>query len=254
MDIVDTRYFREPGTGRPHRVQVALDEDSHDLNPRRNGSTFAHLATWDGRFATPDEGDIKELAGACWQWNGSRTDDTDAYRIARYARIFHSDTIVFVGGLHRDGYTGGLKLDPDPSPDGRYDGIAVVTRRGWEEAMGSDYAGPLTPAELARQEVVEYDSWARGEVYGYIVTAAQDGDAGSTEIDDGEVTDSCWGIIGDDEYAMAEGVMSVLRESTADAGKGWQDGFELTDAEFDDAMEDWYQKRGHRPVGVGWPA
>jgi hypothetical protein len=254
MDIVDTRYFREPGTGRPHRVQVALDEDSHDLNPRRNGSTFAHLATWDGRFATPDEGDIKELAelaGACWQWNGSRT---DAYRIARYAQIYRSDAILFVGGLSHDAYTGGLKLDPDPSPDGRYDGIAVVTRRGWEEAMGSDYAGPLTPAELARQEVVEYDSWARGEVYGYIVTAAQDGDAGSTEIDDGEVTDSCWGIIGDDEYAMAEGVMSVLRESTADAGKGWQDGFELTDAEFDDAMEDWYQKRGHRPVGVGWPA
>jgi hypothetical protein len=254
MHITDTRYFREPGTGRPHRVQVALDEDSHDLNPRKDGSTFAHLATWDGRFPTPDEGDIEELAGVCWQWDGWRANGTDAYRIARPAQIYRSDSVLFVGGLRRDGYTGGLKLDPDPGLDGRYDGIAVVTRRGWEEAMGPDYAGPLTPAELARQEVAAYDSWARGEVYGYIVTAAQDGNDGSTEIDDGEVTDSCWGIIGDEEYAMTEGVMSVLGGHTAGVGKDWQYGFELTAAEFDDAMEDWYRQRGHRPTGVGWPA
>lgn len=251
MYIVDTRYFREPGTGRPHRVQVVLDDDSGAVNPRKDASVFADLLTWHGDYESPDVGDVTALEPAlAWverrRWGGG----VDAYRIARFARMARADRILFVGGLRYNGYDGGLQLDPEPEKGRRYDGIAVVRRDAWEQAMGAGYDGPITPAQLAAEEVKEYDAWARGEVHGYIITAADDH---ATEIDDGEEIDSCWGFIGSDEYAMAEGIMAVLGERTIDGGKGWQHGYELTDAEFDDAMQEWYRQHGHRPVDVGWP-
>lgn len=46
-----------------------------------------------------------------------------------------------------------------------------------------------------KAEVKEYSAWANGEVYGFIV-----------EDSDGETVDSCWGFIGDSEYAMEAGI------------------------------------------------
>lgn len=64
-------------------------------------------------------------------------------------------------------------------------------------------------AEAARGEVETYDEWMRGAVYGYTVTIESECDHGDTHAD---VLDSCWGFIGEDDYAMEQGMSFV----------GWQ--------------------------------
>lgn len=49
--------------------------------------------------------------------------------------------------------------------------------------------------EILKAEVAEYSAWANGEVYCYHVT----------DTETGEELDSCYGFIGDSDYAFAEG-------------------------------------------------
>lgn len=62
--------------------------------------------------------------------------------------------------------------------------------------------GPDWPDERIREslaaEVREYDSYLRGDVFGYVIQDAE-----------GETLDSCWGYLGDPEYAMAEARATV---------------------------------------------
>lgn len=76
--------------------------------------------------------------------------------------------------------------------------------REWGVHMDSEWyqthhAGK-TLDEVARDvlvaEVEEYDSYLRGEVYGYTVHPCGDPD---------DVLDSCWGFLGDEDYCMTEG-------------------------------------------------
>lgn len=59
---------------------------------------------------------------------------------------------------------------------------------------------PLTEKELEDAKrilicnVEEFDSWLKGEVYGFVV-----------EDDCGECVESCWGFVGDDKYCMEDG-------------------------------------------------
>lgn len=52
--------------------------------------------------------------------------------------------------------------------------------------------------ERLQNEVAVYSSWANGEIYGFTVTNS-----------DGEEIDSCWGFIGEPDYAMQEGIESA---------------------------------------------
>lgn len=61
-------------------------------------------------------------------------------------------------------------------------GGKVVTRRNRQLAL-----------ELLQHEIDEYDSYLRGEVYGFVVEDA-----------DGNDINSCWGFVGDIEYVRGE--------------------------------------------------
>lgn len=70
-----------------------------------------------------------------------------------------------------------------------------------DEKIKKEYSvDEVTPevAEKVRQvlkaEVQTYDSYLRGEVYGFTVTD-----------EDGELVESCWGFIGDADYCLTEG-------------------------------------------------
>jgi hypothetical protein len=78
-------------------------------------------------------------------------------------------------------------------------GLVIVSRK--------DQANVGTPDDLvakcAESEVETYDQWMRGAVYGYTVTIESICDHDTlheTELD------SCWGFIGDDDYAMEQGL------------------------------------------------
>ncbi len=63
-----------------------------------------------------------------------------------------------------------------------------------------EYLGaPSEDAEKQmRGEIEEYDSYLRGEVYGYIINGP-----------DGDHLDSCWGFVGDIKYAKEEAEMAA---------------------------------------------
>ncbi len=73
-------------------------------------------------------------------------------------------------------------------------GFAYVTKER------IDYLGaPLADAEKQmRGEIEEYDSFLRGEVYGFVINGP-----------DGDHLDSCWGFVGDIKYAKEEAEMSA---------------------------------------------
>ena len=88
-------------------------------------------------------------------------------------------------------------------------GYAYITRARLDE-MGS----PIEKVdEYLAAEIEEYDDWAKGNVWGYVVTKPCDHARHEHETDEeiaacphSEHVDSCWGFIGDDKYAMQEGV------------------------------------------------
>ena len=70
-----------------------------------------------------------------------------------------------------------------------------------EAKARAEFGMAVTKEEILKcleAEVSEYDSFIRGEVYGYIV-----------KDENGEVVDSCWGFIGDETYALQEGKSSA---------------------------------------------
>lgn len=191
--VIETRYCRL-ADGRPATVRIEVDEDQTPANPRKNDTTLAVLVTNEFDYTSPDHrnGLPSELDEALNRWSDSVS--TWAHLIKRYASIFHADSILYVGGIMRNGYEGALSLDDSPESGARYVGIAVVTRDGLKEA-----GEPIeldAARECAQQEIERYSEWAIGHVYGYVVETVKPGGDIDT---DPEVIDSCWGYVGDDE-------------------------------------------------------
>jgi hypothetical protein len=90
---------------------------------------------------------------------------------------------------------------------------ACMDSAGWDSGVAGivyvtekSRANLGTPLELveevARSEVESYDDYVRGACYGYVVSLLSTCDHGDTHAD---TLDSCWGFLGDDDYAMQEG-------------------------------------------------
>ena len=97
-------------------------------------------------------------------------------------------------------------------------GFAFVTRKRWDELMGDmdprepvdgtvDFALGRVAVQRERvmqaiyDEIAEYDSFQKGEVYGYTVTRPHCDD---DECPHAEVLDSCWGYVGELDYCRTE--------------------------------------------------
>lgn len=80
-------------------------------------------------------------------------------------------------------------------------GFIYVTRADARKALGKSRlmaSDVETVKDILRSEVDVYSAWANGEVYGWEVLDPQ-----------GEQVDSCWGYIGDSEYAFNEAIESA---------------------------------------------
>jgi len=95
--------------------------------------------------------------------------------------------------LDHSGVTFSVSPFGDPWDSGQL-GYVVVTPES-RAAIGSAEKDDET---IVRAEVKIYSQWSSGDVWGYVV-----------ETEDGDVLDSCWGFIGDPDYAMTEGVAAA---------------------------------------------
>ncbi|MFE7124058.1 hypothetical protein [Streptomyces sp. NPDC057617] len=184
-DIIDTT---EDGR---FRVRLVQDEDA--INPREDFDHLAHVITIDTHlgWCAPVDTDGGPLADA-WDrvsWNRWKGVDT----FTRWARIFHNAIVI----------------------ESRPERGAVSL---WY-LMGEDAEDlGILPEAYLDAERAEYQAWADGEVYGYIVEEAVDwvraDDATETRTKWEEV-DSCYGHYGFEWAASA--ARDALRFYTAKA-------------------------------------
>lgn len=72
-------------------------------------------------------------------------------------------------------------------------GFIYCTPEDVEREYGSTEDATERAVAYMKGEVETYDTWLRGEVYGYMVEAP------------GDIGDSCWGYLGDLDYVRSEG-------------------------------------------------
>jgi hypothetical protein len=160
------------------QYRVRLEQDSDPVNPREDYDHVTYVVT------VPDSHYV-DVAGPGplsdrWDHIKHRSDAVDLF--TRWARISHSAVVEH--HTPNNGPVSVWYMLPE--------GIAEVTN----------------PLEYLRGDVQEYQNWADGEVYGYIIEKSvewerADGEDETRttweEVEDG----SCWGLIGFDYAAQA---------------------------------------------------
>jgi hypothetical protein len=158
------------------RFRVRLVRDEHAENPRNDGETLVHVITIDTHLGQyhPVDKDGGPLAGAWERLKWNRWTGVDIF--TRYVSIMH----------------GGIVLESSPERGPR--SLWYVTG---EEARAID--GGLLTEGYVEAEMQEYEAWAEGDVWGFIVEER----VGWTRDDDPdesmetwEHVDSCFGFYG----------------------------------------------------------
>ncbi|MGA5019275.1 hypothetical protein ACPCAA_17885 [Streptomyces griseoincarnatus] len=157
------------------RVRLVLDE--HADNPRHDAETLAHVITIDTHLGqyTPVDPKGGPLAWAWERLKWNRWTGVDTF--TRYVSIFH----------------GGIVLESSPT-----NGPRSLWYMTGAEAVALD-AGLLTEGYI-EAEMEEYEAWASGDVWGFIVEETDEPDADEPEW---EHVDSCFGFYGR-PYARAQ--------------------------------------------------
>ncbi|MEU7030076.1 hypothetical protein AB0A60_25765 [Streptomyces sp. NPDC046275] len=165
------------------RFRVRLVRDEHPENPRNDDETLAHVITIDTHLGHyhPVDKDGGPLAEAWERLKWNRRTGVDTFM--RYVSIMH-DGIV-------------LESSPERGPRSLW----YVTG---EEARAID--GGLLTEGYVEAEMQEYEAWATGDVWGFVVEER----VGWTRDDDPhqfmetwEPVDDCWGFYGG-PYARAQ--------------------------------------------------
>lgn len=188
-------------------VQVVADEDAGYANPRDNDN-LAHIYGSHRNYIVAD-GEPPSDENRALERGGIRL----LYRwLRRYAGVVaftklgmydHSGVSYYAVPLGENGHH---PLD-EAGWDSGVTGYAYVTHADCERT-GIDE----TDAErVMLAEIAEYGSWAAGDVWGYVVTRPCDhadehpNDEAVAACPHSAHVDSCWGFIGEREYALAEG-------------------------------------------------
>lgn len=189
-------------------VQVVADMDGSASNPRDNDN----LARIYGQHRDYQIGDGEPPADelAALERGGIRL----LYRYLRLCKgavaftklgmYDHSGVSFYAVPLGRSGHHA---FDSAGWDSGTV-GYAYVDRAGLE-LMGTDVADA---ERVMLAEVEEYDDWAKGNVWGYVVTRPcdhadeHDTDESIAICPHSEHLDSCWGYIGDTAYPLSEGI------------------------------------------------
>lgn len=213
-EVVDRKFYRL-SDGRVGSVRIEVDDDQAGANPRDSDINPSMIFTWGTAYLSPDNVDTlpDALRSAVSEWTDSRS--ADAWRIVRYARMFHTDSILYIGAVSRNAYDGSLSFDGAPENGAHYDGIVVITREQYSKVYGPDTrAEDIDWSKVARREVEFYSDWATGEVFGWVA-----------EID-GVDADSTWAYVGTDQ-------LSYMYRCGTDSFDG--DAVEIQEWEYDEA-------------------
>lgn len=170
-------------------LTVTFSYDVYPQNPRDDSTNYSTIATWQSNYASPDKLEnlpyVLNEAVARWLPDSrSHFTGVEAAKVLRYARAFHSASVLAIVALQVNRQDGSLKIIEHPNAVSRngayayYDGIAMISRSQWVSAMGDDYDGDMTPLTIIEQEVAAYNAYCQGDVYAFTI---QDEDGGLVE-------------------------------------------------------------------------
>jgi hypothetical protein len=195
--------------GTPWRIATFQDQDAE--SPRSDRDTnMAELLTASRDYHSPDHDrsadalDIMTRSGSYGQTWTSRM--RGLYLAAR-------TDVVGWAMLDQNERDGSLSLytyaDSADIGDTMHSGVAYIMRSRWDEMMGADYDGPVTPADVIRQEVELYNTWCEGGFCGFVVEyqrtwqAKDDPSATMESWEEPDDGGSVWGF-DSEEYALEE--------------------------------------------------
>jgi hypothetical protein len=163
-----------------YRVRLEVQQDQQDSNPRRDRDcNLANVITLAGqRYIDVDENGGPLQDG----WNHFADRDHGIDLFTRWAKMAHGATVV----------------EENPHDGAR--SLWYVMPEKIAEA-----GTPVSPEQIIAEEVKEYQAWASGEVYGYVIEKAVGWSRLDSKVDirvTWEEEESCWGFIGR-EYAEA---------------------------------------------------
>lgn len=167
-----------------YRVRLEIMEDSTDCNPRTNqGCNLTNVITPSQRSYIDVDKDGGPLQ---YGWDHFSTLEGGEEMFIRWARIFHDATVI-----------------EDRPHDGAWSFWYVMPDKAAESTW--------TPEKIIEAEIAEYQAWASGDVYAYVIERSVTWvpKAGQVFADDEEIpeelitwefVDACSGLIGH-EYA-----------------------------------------------------
>jgi len=190
-DVVE-EVTAEDGT--PFRVVIEYDHDSYDLNPRDNDCPAGRIVaiSEDHRITVPQEDGEDRYSRANAPSIVDAIQDHSFPVVSRWLRVFHGVTTVLPLYGMLDGLHTGEPWATDPA-DG-YSGVTFDTpaTRKTTGVLPEDM-----PHALAT-DVDEYATWARGEVFGWIIQRGEVDEYGEVDWDEDSNEESVWGHIGED--------------------------------------------------------
>lgn len=167
------------------RYRLRLVQDNDAPNPRRDFDHLANVITPKGQNFIDVDADGGPLQYAWDYYSDGWSDDSLAVaRFTRHARLHHGVTVV------------------EDRPNGSAWSL-------WYVMPDKAAESTATPEEIIQSEQAEYQSWAEGDVYGYVIEKAvtwvpkeghgpeEDEDI-PAELETWEHVDSCWGYYGYD--------------------------------------------------------
>lgn len=157
-----------------YRVRLEIQQDSGSFNPREDYDHVTYAVTVPhSRYM-----DVVGAGPLADGWDRIKDRYAEAQAVAifeRWARTFHGATTLF--------------HSPHVGPNS----VWYILPEQIKEIGG-------TPEEALKAEIQEYQAWAEGEVYGYIieksVTWVRKDDPNGDELTTWEEEESCWGLIG----------------------------------------------------------
>jgi len=175
--------------GRKLTVKLCLDEFC-DSSPRE-WSNLGRMGCVHRRYRLGDEETsnlLDKLVSECDGWDEVEqllTDEYDAVVILPIYMYDHS----------------GIALSTSPFScrwdSGRL-GLIYATREDLKREYGKQPIPLEDVIEILKGEVSTYSAYVSGDVYGFVV-----------EDESGEQLESCWGFIGEADYAMTEGLAAA---------------------------------------------
>lgn len=172
--------------GRKLTVKVCLDEDPSE-SPRE-WSNLGRMGCVHRRYSLGDAETsslLSRLVSECDGWDEVEQLLFDEYDAAVILPVYMYDH-------------GGIVLSTSPFScrwDSGQLGFIYATHADLKREYGTQPVPVDRVVEILKHEVSTYSSYVSGDVYGFVV-----------EDESGEHLDSCWGFIGELDYAMTEGL------------------------------------------------